>query len=111
MIENIKRFFKGSGTEPEDLDKRNHQRNNCYISSEYRTGDIAKVAVLKNLNSDGAFLETSDEFKVGEEIDLTFSIHYLEPPLEIKAIVAWSGLDGVGLKFVNNFYFEKRAAG
>ena len=79
--------------------RRSQFRNQCLITSEF--GYIGNVdsALIKNLNGSGAFIETRQRFRVGEVVQLKFPLHYLDPPIEITGVVAWTGADGVGVKF------------
>ena len=54
---------------------------------------------IRNLNGTGAFVETRKRFNAGEVVRLKFPLHYLDPPVELTGVIAWTGSDGVGVKF------------
>jgi Tfp pilus assembly protein PilZ len=69
------------------------------IASEFGHFGNAGSAMIKNLSASGAFIQTREHFKVGEVVQLKFPLHYLEDPIEVTGVVAWTGNDGVGVKF------------
>ena len=78
---------------------RSDTRNQCLIASEFGYFGNVDSALIKNLNGSGAFVETRKRFSVGEEVRLKFPLHYLDPPVELTGVIAWTGSDGVGVKF------------
>ncbi len=78
---------------------RSDIRNQCLIASEFGYFGNVDSALIKNLNSSGAFVETRQRFRVGEVVRLKFPLHYLDPPVELTGVIAWTGSDGVGVKF------------
>ena len=89
----------GFASQPEDAYRRSHIRNQCLIASEFGYYGNVDAALIRNLNGSGAFIETRQRFRVGEVVQLKFPLHYLDPPIEVTGIVAWTGVDGVGVKF------------
>jgi len=83
----------------ETLHDRSDIRNQCLIASEFGYFGNVDSALIKNLNGSGAFVETGKRFSVGEVVRLKFPLHYLDPPIELTGVVAWTGSDGVGVKF------------
>ena len=81
---------------------RSDIRNQCLIASEFGYFGNVESAFIKNLNGSGAFVETSKRFSVGETVRLKFPLHYLDPPIELTGVIAWTGIDGVGVKFGPN---------
>jgi Tfp pilus assembly protein PilZ len=78
---------------------RSDIRNQCLIASEFGYFGNVDSALIRNLNGSGAFVETGKRFSVGEVVRLKFPLHYLDPPVEFTGVVAWTGSDGVGVKF------------
>jgi Tfp pilus assembly protein PilZ len=78
---------------------RSDTRNQCLIASEFSYFGNVDSAFIKNLNRSGAFVETRHKFSVGESVRLKFPLHYLDPPVEVTGVIAWTGSDGVGVKF------------
>ena len=101
----VKRWLSHAGkclglkNKPARTHRRSHIRNQCLIASEFGYCGNADSALIKNLNGSGAFIETQQRFQVGEVVQLKFPLHYLDPPIEITGVVAWTGSDGVGVKF------------
>jgi Tfp pilus assembly protein PilZ len=81
---------------------RSDIRNQCLIASEFGYFGNVDSALIKNLNGSGAFVETRKRFSVGEVVRLKFPLHYLDPPVELTGVIAWTGSDGVGVKFNPN---------
>ena len=89
----------GLASEPESSHRRSHIRNQCLIASEFGYFGNVDSALIRNLNGSGAFIETRQRFRVGEVVQLKFPLHYLDPPVEVTGVVAWTGTEGVGVKF------------
>jgi len=89
----------GLNADPELLHDRSDIRNQCLIASEFGYFGNVDSALIKNLNGTGAFVETGKRFSVGEVVRLKFPLHYLDPPVELTGVIAWTGSDGVGVKF------------
>lgn len=83
----------------ETLHDRSDIRNQCLIASEFGYFGNVDSALIRNLNGSGAFIETRKRFSVGEVVRLKFPLHYLDPPVELTGVIAWTGSDGVGVKF------------
>lgn len=79
---------------------RMDKRNQCLITSEFGYFGNVGSALIKNLDHSGAFVETQLKFHVGEVVQLKFPLHYLDPPVEVTGVIAWTGYQGVGVKFV-----------
>ncbi len=78
---------------------RSDTRNPCLITSEFAYFGNVYSALIRNLNCSGAFIETQQRLNVGEMVRLKFPLHYLDPPIEVTGVIAWTGSDGVGVKF------------
>lgn len=91
--------FLGFAVNPNAANDRSFVRNPCLIASEFGTIGKADSALIRNLNASGAFIETRKPFRVGEEVQLKFPLHYLDPPVKLTGVIAWVGSDGVGVKF------------
>jgi Tfp pilus assembly protein PilZ len=78
---------------------RSDTRNQCLIASEFGYFGNVDSAMIRNLNGSGAFIETRKRFSVGEVVRLKFPLHYLDPPVELTGVIAWTGTNGVGVKF------------
>ena len=78
---------------------RSDPRNQCLIVTEFGYFGQVDSVFIRNLNRSGAFVETQHPFSIGEAVRLKFPLHYLDPPVEISGVIAWTGADGVGVKF------------
>jgi Tfp pilus assembly protein PilZ len=83
----------------EAINDRSDIRNPCLIASEFGYCGNVDSAMIRNLNGDGAFIQIRHPFSVGEKVQLTFPLHYLDPPIEVTGVVAWIAADGVGVQF------------
>ncbi len=105
QVMDVKRWLTNAGkclglrTGSQATHRRSHIRNQCLIASEFSHSGNVDSVLIKNLNGSGAFVETSQRFQVGEVVQLKFPLHYLDPPIEVTGVVAWTGADGVGVKF------------
>ncbi len=89
----------GLARNPESPNGRADFRNQCLIASEFGTIGRGNSAMIRNLNAGGAFIETRQRFNVGDVVQLKFPLHYLDPPVEVTGVIAWTGTDGVGVRF------------
>ena len=95
---NVGRLFRWEPDSARPNDRSN-RRNQCLIASEFGYFGNVDSALIRNLNGFGAFVETRQRFSVGEVVRLKFPLHYLDPPVELTGVIAWTGSDGVGVKF------------
>ena len=79
--------------------ERSGIRNQCLIASEFTYFGNVDSALIRNLNGSGAFVETRKRFSVGEVVRLKFPLHYLDPPVELTGVIAWTDSEGVGVTF------------
>lgn len=89
----------GVKSDPGMINDRSDSRNLCLIASEFGYFGSVHSALIRNLNGSGAFVETKKVFRVGQAIWLKFPLHYLDPPVEVTGVIAWTGSNGVGVKF------------
>jgi hypothetical protein len=54
------------------VDKRTKPRNPCLIPVNYTLEQRNHISFILDINSFGAYIETSEPFPVGQQIDLTF---------------------------------------
>ena len=97
-LKNAGKTLKGRSN-AQKVHQRSHIRNQCLIASEFGSSGNRDSALIRNLNGSGAYIETRRRFRVGEVVQLKFPLHYLDPPIEVTGVVAWTGASGVGVKF------------
>ena len=97
-LKNAGRNLKGR-SKSKRIHQRSHIRNQCLIASEFGSCGHRDSALIKNINGSGAYIETRQRFRVGDVVQLKFPLHYLDPPIEVTGVVAWTGADGVGVRF------------
>ena len=81
------------------LQKRHALRRKCHIHAVLVYGRKALNAVIRDISPQGACLESPHEFRPGDRIQLQFSLHYLEAPIELQGTVVWADGDASGLRF------------
>jgi Tfp pilus assembly protein PilZ len=55
--------------------------------------------MIKDISAGGAFIEFSRPFPIGQEITLVFSSLGDQKPVRIIGEIAWTGPQGIGVKF------------
>ncbi len=66
LLEALRRFVP--------MDERAGGRLALGLSATYRAGDRDGMGVLRDLGPDGMFLQTGDPFRVGDEIEVAFTL-------------------------------------
>lgn len=80
--------------------RRMAKRQNCHISVEVIHNNQRFFAVIRNISPYGARLDFIEgRIQAGDRIALQFPLHYLEPPVETRARVAWADYGSAGIEF------------
>jgi len=56
---------------------------------------------MLDINSFGAYIETSEPFPVGQQINLTFFNPFSHKHIDLAGQIIWSSADAIGVKFNN----------
>ena len=89
----------------EDLNKRQikkirkNERKECLITVDYALKGRAYQNYIQNISTEGVFIETRENFSVGDEILLTISYSNEVRPFKIAGEVVRISSKGVGVKF------------
>ena len=84
------------------VDKRTKPRNPCLIPVYYTLEQQNYNSFILDINSFGAYIETSEPFPVGQQIDLTFFNPFSHKHIDLAGQIIWSSAYAIGVKF-NNF--------
>lgn len=81
------------------LKRRQDLRHKCRINVAIRCGNRVLNAVMRDISPHGARLESHQALRAGDKIQLHFSLHYLESPVEAWGTVVWTDGEASGLRF------------
>jgi Tfp pilus assembly protein PilZ len=83
------------------VDKRTKPRNPCLIPVNYTMEQRNYNSFMLDINSFGAYIETSEPFPVGQQIDLTFFNPFSHKHIDLAGQIIWSSTYAIGVKFNN----------
>jgi Tfp pilus assembly protein PilZ len=83
----------------EEASMRGHRRKRCLINVNYSVQGQEYKDYILDISSVGVFIETKENFTLGQEMALTFKLPSYQQPLKLEASVAWIGQRGIGIKF------------
>lgn len=83
------------------VDKRAKPRNPCLIPVNYTLEQRDHISFMLDINAFGAYIETSQPFPVGQQIDLTFFNPFSHKHIDLKGQIIWSSAYAIGVKFNN----------
>jgi Tfp pilus assembly protein PilZ len=83
----------------EESSMRGHRRKRCLINVNYSIQGREYKDYILDISSVGVFIETKENFTIGQEMALTFKLPSYQQPLKLEASVAWIGHRGIGIKF------------
>ena len=86
-----------------DLDEtsfmRKHPRKTCSIQAKCVVGDYSFDCHIVDMSTFGLFLKTDEAFPISEKIQISFSLPHTATPFKLSGEIAWSSLEGIGVKF------------
>ena len=85
----------------EIVDKRTKPRNPCLIPVNYTLDEQNFNSFILDINSFGAYIETSEPFPVGQQINLTFFNPFSHKHIDLGGQIIWSSAYAIGVKFNN----------
>jgi len=83
------------------VDKRTKPRNPCLIPVNYTMEQRNYNSFMLDINSFGAYIETSEPFPVGQQINLTFFNPFSHKHIDLAGQIIWSSAYAIGVKFNN----------
>ena len=83
------------------VDKRTKHRKPCLIPVNYTLEKRNYNSFILDINSFGAYIETSGTFPVGQELNLTFFNPFSHKHIDLEGEIIWSSNYAVGVKFNN----------
>jgi Tfp pilus assembly protein PilZ len=81
------------------VDKRTKPRNPCLIPVNYTLKKRNFNSFILDINSFGAYIETSQPFPVGQQINLTFFNPFSHKHIDLAGQIIWSSAYAIGVKF------------
>ena len=81
------------------VDKRTKPRNPCLIPVNYTLKKRNFNSFILDINSFGAYIETSQPFPVGQQISLTFFNPFSHKHIDLAGQIIWSSAYAIGVKF------------
>lgn len=79
---------------------RENPRKPCLIKVIGAVQDQTFKSYIVDISPVGVFIETSDNYSVGQSIKLAFALPGQKEPIKLMGKIAWKGLQGIGVKFV-----------
>lgn len=83
------------------VDKRTKARNPCLIPVNYTLEQRNFNSFILDINAFGAYIETSEPFPAGQEINLTFFNPFSHKHIDLAGQIIWSSAYAIGVKFNN----------
>lgn len=83
-------------------DSRSATRRPYEVKAYYTIGDDFGYDYIYDISQTGAFLETFEEYPIGEEIVLTIPLSSQEKYVKVKGRVARIAEKGIGIEFVRD---------
>lgn len=82
--------------------KREHDRFELNITTEYKIGNKTRQCVLHDIGLSGVYIEIDQDINIGETITLTLSPPTLNSKHSIEAIIVHKDGKGAGVRFKTN---------
>jgi Tfp pilus assembly protein PilZ len=93
--------FKPVNLAETEIALRDHTRKSCMLSIDYQVEGRNFESFMLDISPAGAFIETGEPFRAGQQINLSFSLPDRPSPkrLTINGEILWKGMLGIGVKF------------
>jgi Tfp pilus assembly protein PilZ len=88
---------------------REKPRKNCLIAVKCNVGDTSFTSHIINISVHGVFIDSNNRFPVGQRIRMTFKLPNTPKALELKGQVNRSGLEGIGVNFLDLTQNQQKA--
>ena len=83
----------------EEASMRGHRRKRCLLKVDFSSEGKRYRDTILDISSVGVFIETEETFRVGQQIELNFTLPDHRQALQLDSSVAWIGQGGIGVKF------------
>ncbi|MGD8762028.1 MAG: PilZ domain-containing protein [Desulfobacteraceae bacterium] len=78
---------------------RENPRKPCSIKVQCHVQNRSFNSYIIDISTVGVFIETTKNFSVGQKMALKFNMPRQQHPLRLNGVIAWKGLQGIGVKF------------
>ena len=85
--------------EETEIALRRYSRKSCMISTDYVVESRTFEGFMLDINPAGAFIETSDAFTEGQQIQLAFTLPNNPGRLTLTGEILWNSKLGIGIRF------------
>ncbi len=99
MIEDDQKRTEKFGKKTGTHDKRKHPRKNCGLKVNLKSGAINDLKRARDISLGGIFIETDEEFTVGQEISLSIPFTNQDHYIQVTGKVVRIEKGGVGIQF------------
>ena len=82
-------------------DKRCNHRIPCAIPVTFAARSRVFSDYIKNISSNGVYIETREKLGVGEDVFMNFTLNGFDRTLRVEGKIARTDPKGMGIKFVN----------
>ena len=83
----------------ENSTMRKYSRKACSIQAACAVNNYSFKCQIVDINTYGLLLKTDEAFPIGEKIQIAFALPNAASTLKLSGEVAWSSLEGIGVKF------------
>jgi len=91
--------LKSISLEETEIALRSHNRKSCMLSIDYKVEERNFEGFMLDISPAGAFIETSEPFTAGQQINIIFSLPNNPRQLKVSGEILWRGMLGIGVKF------------
>jgi Tfp pilus assembly protein PilZ len=99
----LEQLQKGSdkliNLEETEIALRNHNRKSCMLKITYTVETQNFESFMLDISPAGTFIETSEAFRAGQQIKLSFALPNQPQKLNFSGEILWKGMLGIGVKF------------
>jgi len=88
---------------------REYPRLSCYLMVDFASGGKAYRSCIRDISAGGVFIETTDNFREGQDIALCFTLAEANEtlPFKVKGKVTRIYPDGIGVQYQNMTEYQR----
>jgi Tfp pilus assembly protein PilZ len=88
---------------------REYPRLSCYLIVDFAAGGKAYRSCIRDISANGVFIETGDNFEIGQDIALCFTLTESEEslPFKVQGKVTRIYPDGIGVRYQNMTTYQR----